>query len=151
MIPRFYVSAAQENWIIQLPLAESSKQPTISNERHMTQLKLEVGQASPSAVSNSGAHYSIFVSCNKCAGEHETGISITIENGPVGKHSLGGFYSGKPLPKSLATLSNQSFPCPLTGRQFIQKDTKQIFLVPIKGRPTSENDPRRNRKSAGMS
>jgi len=25
---------------------------------------------------------------------------------------------------------------PLTGRQFIQKNTKQIFLTPIKGRPT---------------
>jgi hypothetical protein len=96
----------------------------------MTQLKLEVGQALPSTVGKPAAQYTILVSCNKCAGEHETGISITIEDGPVDKRSLGGFYSGKDLPKTLATLSNQSFPCPLTGRQFIQKDTKQIFLVP---------------------
>ena len=105
----------------------------------MTQLKLDVEEALPSTVRNSTAPYSIFVSCNKCAGVHETGISITMEDGPVGKHSISDFYSGKSLPKTLATLSNQSFPCPLTGRQFIQKDTKQIFLVPIKGRPTTEN------------
>ena len=115
----------------------------------MTQLKLEVGQALPSTVSNSATECSIFVSCNKCGREHETGISITIEDGPVKKHSIGSFYNEKSLPKTLATLSNQSFPCPLTGRQFIQKDTKQIFLVPIKGRSISETDPRRNRKAHG--
>jgi hypothetical protein len=37
----------------------------------------------------------------------------------------------------------------LTGRQFIQKDTKQIFLVRIKRQPTTENDARRNRKGRG--
>jgi hypothetical protein len=37
----------------------------------------------------------------------------------------------------------------LTGRQFIQKDTRQIFLVPIKGQPTTENDARRDRKGRG--
>ena len=76
----------------------------------MTQLKLEVEAALPSALRNSTDQYSIFVSCNKCAGVHGTGISITIENGPVDKQSIGDFYSGKSLPKTLATLSNQSFP-----------------------------------------
>jgi hypothetical protein len=113
----------------------------------MTQLKLEVEAALPSAVRNSTDQYSIFVSCNKCAGVHGAGISITIENGPVDKQSIGDFYSGKSLPKTLATLSNQSFSCQLTGRQFIQKNTKQIFLVPIKGRRITEKDPRRNRKT----
>jgi len=115
----------------------------------MTQLKLEVGQVLSSTVGNSAAEYSIFVSCNKCGREHETGISITIEDGPVEKYSIGSFYNEKSLPKTLATLPNQSFPCPLTGRQFIQKDTKQIFLVPIKGRSTRETDARRNRKAHG--
>jgi hypothetical protein len=113
----------------------------------MTQLKLEVEEALPSTVGNSTAQYSIFISCNKCAGMHETGISITLEDGPRDKQSIDNFYSGKSLPKTLATLCNQSFPCPLTERQFIQKNTKQIFLVPIKGRSTSETDSRRNRKA----
>src|SRR5262245_9066270 len=107
----------------------------------MTQLKLEVEAALRSTLRNSTAQYSIFVSCNKCAGVHGTGISITMENGPVDQQSIGEFYSGKRLPQTLATLSNQSFPCQLTGRQFIQKNTKQIFLVPIKSRRTTEKDP----------
>jgi len=114
----------------------------------MTQLKLEVEEVLSSTVGNSTAQYSIFISCNKCAGVHETGISITVENGPHDKQSIGAFYSGKSLPKTLATLSSQSFPCPLTGRQFIQKDTKQIFLIPVKA-STGENDSRRNRKAHG--
>ena len=52
----------------------------------MTQLKLEVEEALASTVRNSTAQYGIFVSCNKCAGVHETGISITMEDGPVEKH-----------------------------------------------------------------
>lgn len=125
----------------------SNRQYAAQNEGRMTQLKLEVEAALSSAVRNSTAQYSIFVSCNKCAGVHGTGFSITIENGPVDKQSIADFYSGKSLPKTLATLSNQSFPCQLTGRQFIQKNTKQIFLVPIKSRRTTEKDPRRNRKT----
>src|SRR5262245_29687655 len=105
----------------------------------MTQLKFEVEAALRSTLRNSTAQYSIFVSCNKCAGVHGTVISITMENGPVDKQSIGEFYSGKRLPQRLATLSNQSFPCQLTGRQFIQKNTKQIFLVPIKGRSNPRN------------
>jgi hypothetical protein len=95
----------------------------------MTQLK----EARASTVHNS-AQYSIFVFCNKCAGVHEAGISITIEDGPVNRKSIGEFYAGKSPPRTLANLSNESFSCPLTGRQFIQKDTKQIFLVPLNDR-----------------
>jgi hypothetical protein len=115
----------------------------------MTQLKLGTEEALASTVRGSTAQYSIFASCNKCAGVHETGVSITVENGPVNKQSIGDFYKGKSLPKTLASLSSESFSCPLTGRQSIQKDTKQIFLVPIKGRPITENDARRNRKGHG--
>jgi hypothetical protein len=115
----------------------------------MTQLKLGIEAPLASTVHNSMAQYSIFASCNKCAGVHEMGISITVEDGPVDKQSIGDFYNGKSLPKSLASLSSTILACHLTGRQFIQKDTKQIFLVPIKGQPTTENDARRNRKGRG--
>jgi hypothetical protein len=115
----------------------------------MTQLKVGIEAALASTEHNSTAEYSIFALCNKCAGMHETGISITIEDGPADKQSIGDFYNGKSLPKSLAALSSTILTCHLTGRQFIQKDTKQIFLVPIKGRPTSENDTRKNRKGHG--
>lgn len=112
----------------------------------MTQLKLGIEAALASTARN---EYSILASCNKCAGVHETGISTTIEDGPVDKQSIGDFYNGKSLPKSLASLSSTNLACHLTGRQFIQKDTKQIFLVPIKRQRTTENDAPRNRKGHG--
>jgi len=115
----------------------------------MTQLRLGREAVLASTMHNSTAQYTIFAACNKCAGVHETGISITIECGPVDKQSIGDFYNGKNLPKSLVTLSSTILTCHLTGRQFIQKDTKQIFLVPIKRQPTTENDTRRNSKGHG--
>jgi hypothetical protein len=115
----------------------------------MTQLKVGIEQTLASTVRNSTAQYSVFVSCNKCAGLHEAVLAITIEDGPAHRQSIGDFYNGKSLPKALSSLSSDSFSCPLTGRQFIQKDTKQIFLVPIK--PTTENDARKSRKGQGLS
>jgi hypothetical protein len=103
----------------------------------MGQLKLGVEEARPSTART--AQYGISVSCNKCAGMHETGISIAMEDGPIDKQSIGDFYGEKSLPKSLATLSQESFSCPVTGRQSIQKDARQIFLIPIKARPTNEH------------
>jgi hypothetical protein len=97
----------------------------------MTRLKTGIKEALPYSVHNSARQFSVFASCHKCAGVHETGISITMEDGPVGKQSIGDFYNGKSFPKSLASLSSTILTCHLTGRQFIQKDTKQIFLVPI--------------------
>jgi hypothetical protein len=79
---------------------------------------------------NATAQYSIVVTCNKCAGLHETGISVPIPNGPVEKQSVGALYIGKSLPKSLADLPNTSISCPKTGRQSTQKNLNKIFLVP---------------------
>jgi hypothetical protein len=76
----------------------------------------------------------------------ETGISTTIEGGPVDKQSTGDFYPGQSPPKTLLSSLSSGSSCPLTGRQFIQKDTKQMFLVPINGQPTIENNARRNNK-----
>ena len=59
-------------------------------------------------------------------------ISVVIEDGPIDKQSIGDLYNGKTLPKNLADLTNNSVRCPKTGRQSIQKDNHQIFLVPAK-------------------
>lgn len=88
--------------------------------------------AVPSTEYNSTAQYTIVVACNKCAGLHEMGISVTIPNGPVEKQSVGDLYVGKSLPKSLADLPNTSISCPKTGRQSTQKNLHQIFLVPTR-------------------
>lgn len=96
----------------------------------MTRLKTGIKETLASTTQNSARQFNIFASCHKCAGVHETGISITMENGPLDKQSIGDFYNGKSFPKILASLSSAILTCHLTGRQFIQKDTKQIFLVP---------------------
>jgi transcription elongation factor Elf1 len=76
--------------------------------------------------------YEVIVSCNKCGGVHEMGISVALENGPVDKQSIDALYKGKTLPKNLADLANNSVSCPKTGRQSTQKNHQQIFLVPTK-------------------
>ena len=79
--------------------------------------------------------YRIVVTCNKCAGLHEMGISVPMENGLVDKRSIGDLFDGKSLPKSLANLTGTSISCPKTGRQSTQKNLHQIFLVPTMNEP----------------
>jgi hypothetical protein len=96
------------------------------------QLKFAIDEPAASTAHNSMAQYSIVVSCNKCAGMHEMGISVRMENGPVDKQSIGDLYDGKSLPKSLANLTQNSVTCPKTGRQSTQRNNYKIFLVPTK-------------------
>jgi hypothetical protein len=96
------------------------------------QLKFAIDETAPANARNSTAQYGVAVVCNKCAGIHEVGLLITLEDGPVAKQSIGDLYDGKSLPKSLANLANTSITCPRTGRQSTQKDLHQIFLVPTK-------------------
>jgi hypothetical protein len=62
------------------------------------------------------------------------GISIAMDDGPVNRRSIGDLYDGKALPKSLTDLTSRSITCPKTGKQSIQKDNQQIFLVPTKSK-----------------
>ena len=96
------------------------------------QLKFAIEEAPPTTARDSATQYSIVVACNRCAGLHETGISVTMENGPSSKQSIGEWFDGKNLPKSLANLTQNSVTCPKTGRQSTQKNNHQIFLVPTK-------------------
>jgi hypothetical protein len=92
------------------------------------QLKLSIGDAATSTEKS----YQVFASCNKCGGMHDLGISVTMKDGPLIKQSIAAFYDGKPLPKILSDLSNNSVTCSKTGRQSTQKNNHHIFLVPSK-------------------
>ena len=94
------------------------------------QLKLRIEDGPRSSAPNSSAEYGVLVSCNKCGGLHDMGISVAMEDGPTDQQSIGDLYQGKTLPKSLADLTNRSITCPKTGKQSIQKNNQQIFLVP---------------------
>jgi hypothetical protein len=112
-----------------LSLTESPKQRTI---RPAMQLKLDIQEAIPLTTNNSVARYSIVALCNKCGGMHDMAVTVILNDGPVEKQSIGDLYDGKTLPKNLADLTSRSVSCPKTGRQSIQKDNHQIFLVRTK-------------------
>ena len=81
---------------------------------------------------NSQTLYGVFVSCNRCSGVHEMGISVALEGGPFVRQSVSALYKEKCVPKNLADLVNHSVTCPQTGRQSTQKSHQHIFLVPPK-------------------
>jgi hypothetical protein len=76
------------------------------------------------------AEYDVFAVCNACGDLHPLGISVTVDDGPVNKQSIADAYEGKDLPQSLAALKDRRVYCPKTGRQYSQRDTKKILLVP---------------------
>jgi hypothetical protein len=96
------------------------------------QLKLGIQEAIPPTTKNSATQYNLFVLCNKCGGTHDMAVSVILNDGPIEKQSVGDLYDGKTLPKNLADLTSRSVSCPKTGKQSIQKDNRQIFLVPAK-------------------
>ena len=96
------------------------------------QLKLKIEDRVQSSARSASAEYRVLVFCNKCGGLHDLGISVAMEDGPADKQSIGDLYEGKTLPKTLADFTNRSITCPKTGRQSIQKNNQQIFLVPTR-------------------
>src|SRR6266404_7953052 len=94
--------------------------------RTLIQLKLPIGEAVPSA-KHSRAKYQVFVSCNKCGGLHDTGISVVIEDGPLDKQSIGDLYNGKTLPKASQTLKTIASPVPRQGGNPHKKTTTKYF------------------------
>jgi hypothetical protein len=96
------------------------------------QLKLDIKDALLPTTKNSDTKYSILALCNKCGGTHDMAVSVILRDGPIEKQSIADFYHEKTLPKILAELTGRSVSCIKTGRQSIQKDNHQIFLVPAK-------------------
>ena len=96
------------------------------------QLKLGIDDSIPPRSKNSPVRYSLLAVCNKCGATHDMAVSVVLNDGPIEKQSIGHVYNGRTLPKSLADLTNRGVSCPKTGRQSIQKDKDQIFLVPAK-------------------
>ena len=94
-------------------------------------MKLGIQEAIPPTQKPS-VQYSTIALCNKCGGTHDMAVPVVLKDGPVEKQSIGHIYNEKTLPTNLAALTSRSISCPKTGRQSIQKDRHQIFLVPVK-------------------
>jgi hypothetical protein len=76
------------------------------------------------------AQYDVWVFCNHCGDVHPMGISISLDDGPAERESIGNLYAGKDLPQNVAALTNNHTVCPETKKWFVQKDNNQVFLVP---------------------
>jgi len=96
------------------------------------QLELGINDSIPPSIKNLAVRYTLLALCNKCGATHDMAVSVMLNDGPTDKQSIGQVYNGRTVPKSLADLTNRGMSCPKTGRQSIQKDKHQIFLVPAK-------------------
>ncbi len=77
------------------------------------------------------AQYSVHFFCDECGEVHPLGVSISLDDGPADKASIGNTYAGKELPTSVATMIGNKTTCPNTGVLTSQADNDQVFLVPI--------------------
>lgn len=77
------------------------------------------------------ANYAVQVSCPECSGQHDTGIKLSLPDGPADEQSIGNFYNGKELPPDIAALNKNTFTCPRTARTFVQNNNSDVFLVRI--------------------
>lgn len=77
------------------------------------------------------ATYSVHFFCDECSDVHPFGYSLSLDDGPAEKASIGDTYRGRDLPLQIALLSNNRVTCPKTGRLTSQKDNNQVYLVPI--------------------
>jgi hypothetical protein len=76
------------------------------------------------------ADYDIFARCNACGDLHPMGISVALDERLIAKQSIADMYGGEDLPPNLAALKDKRVYCPKTARQDLQKDSKNVFLVP---------------------
>jgi hypothetical protein len=74
--------------------------------------------------------YDIYVSCNECGSVHPMGIGIHLDAGPVDQGSICETYHGSSLPPQVLAIEGHKSLCLKTGKCFVQKDFKEIFLKP---------------------
>lgn len=77
------------------------------------------------------AKYAVQVSCPECSGQHDTGIKLSLQDGPADEQSIGDFYHGKEFPPDIVALNNNTYTCPRTARNFDQNNHSDVFLVRI--------------------
>jgi len=85
--------------------------------------------------------YDLYVSCTECNNVHPMGISIHLESGPADQESLDDAYGENLLPPQVQAVDGHKTLCLKTGKRFVQKDPKRIFLKPrmvVSPRPRQE-------------
>ena len=74
--------------------------------------------------------YDIYVSCNECGSVHPMGIGLHVDTGPTDERSVDAAYERLSLPPQIHAIEGHKTLCLKTGKWFVQKDLKEIFLKP---------------------
>jgi len=75
--------------------------------------------------------YSILAFCSYCDRTHPARLTITMEDGPTKKATVGEAFKHKTLPSNLARLLNNAILCPETANSVMLKDRNKVYLVSI--------------------
>ena len=78
------------------------------------------------------ATYEVHLLCDECSETHLFPTTISLDDGPADKASIGDTYRDKNLPPELTEMMSNPIYCPTTARRTFQADTDQVFLVPIR-------------------
>jgi hypothetical protein len=77
------------------------------------------------------ADYGVNAFCDICGDVHWTGELVTLADGPSDPRSIGDAYAGRDVPQELEPFLRKTMLCSKEGRAFVQRNIKQIMLVPI--------------------
>jgi hypothetical protein len=73
--------------------------------------------------------YMIHVFCEECSEPHSTAIVIYRDEEISSTRSVADIYQGRDIPVEIVMVVGNQFHCPRTGKFFLQRDYRQVFLV----------------------
>lgn len=71
----------------------------------------------------------IHVFCKDCSEPHPTGLVIYRDEEISPKQSVGDAFEGREMPAEIVMVIGNQFQCLRTGKFFVQRDYRQVFLV----------------------
>jgi hypothetical protein len=74
--------------------------------------------------------YDIYVFCDECGSVHPMGLGIHLAMGPLDEQSIDEVWDRISLPPQIQAIKDHKTLCLKTGKWFVQKDLKEIFLKP---------------------
>jgi hypothetical protein len=75
--------------------------------------------------------YMMHVFCHECSVPHPSGIVIECDELLASDQSVGDIYDGWEVPQEIVVMLGNYFTCPNTGKGYMQRDNRQVFLVRI--------------------
>ena len=79
------------------------------------------------------ATYQVHLFCDECGETHPFPTTISLDDGPANKASIGDTYRDRDLPPNITEMLSNPIYCPTPARRTFQPDNDQVFLVPIEG------------------